>query len=347
MEKENIIKSPSQLINEGEKKSKTFVFLGGPIQGAPKWRAIFEEEIIPEVTWISPERETFNSQGLSQEDWEGQVDWETKGIAVSDIILFWIPQPEKDILGRDYAQTTRMEVLECLKGKKNIVIGVEEGVHARRYLVKKCKDYGIQVYNTLEEVMDETKRMIKERKDKIFFTSDTHFSSERTLILSKRPFRNTEEMDWEMIRNWNKVVTPGSIVYHLGDFGNYEILKYLNGNIHLVLGNYEEKERLDLGISMREFSELLKRKGFSEVITASFYNPLKTWMAHEPLKAKGLRSIGSKYCLFGHIHGRQRIKEFGIDVGVDSNNYTPMSEEDVQFYLEALEKGYYDEEVFS
>ena len=30
---------------------------------------------------------------------------------------------------------------------------------------------------------------------KIWFTSDTHFSSERTLELSKRPFKSVEEMD--------------------------------------------------------------------------------------------------------------------------------------------------------
>ena len=41
---------------------------------------------------------------------------------------------------------------------------------------------------------------------KIWFTSDTHFSSERTLELSKRPFRSVEEMDKILIENWNSVV---------------------------------------------------------------------------------------------------------------------------------------------
>ena len=51
--------------------------------------------------------------------------------------------------------------------------------------------------------------------------------------------------------------------------------------------------------------------------------------------------------LFGHIHGRQKVKPWeGLDVGVDSNNFTPCSIQDIEFYRNALEKGYYDEEVW-
>ena len=55
---------------------------------------------------------------------------------------------------------------------------------------------------------------------KIWFTSDTHFSSERTLELSKRPFKSVEEMDKILIENWNSVVGQNDTVYHIGDFGN-------------------------------------------------------------------------------------------------------------------------------
>ena len=39
---------------------------------------------------------------------------------------------------------------------------------------------------------------------KWFATSDTHFGAERTLELSRRPFRNVGEMDLTLISNWNK-----------------------------------------------------------------------------------------------------------------------------------------------
>ena len=338
----NFISSPNPLI-KGVRKSETFVFLAGPIQGASKWRELVSE--IPEVTWISPEREYVPDTGLSSIEWEKQVDWETSGLRVSDVVIFWIPKPEKEISGRDYAQTTRMELLECLSRKKNLIVGIDPSIHARRYMIKKCKDYGLGVvHETLDGVIEELKSFLKNRKDGVFFTSDTHFSSPRTLELSKRPFKDINDMNLSLIERWNSVVTPNSTVYHLGDFGDYNILKYLNGNIRLVLGNYEIKEREDLDLSPSKYIEWLKEKGFTTVSDSSYYKPLYTWMAHEPLKVKG---YGSKYSLFGHIHGRQRVKKFGIDVGVDGNNYYPMSEKDVKFYLDAIDKGYYDDEVFS
>ena len=63
----------------------------------------------------------------------------------------------------------------------------------------------------------------------IYFTSDTHFGSQRTLELSKRPFANVGEMDFALMTNWNKTVSQEDVVYHLGDFGNYNMAQYLNG----------------------------------------------------------------------------------------------------------------------
>ena len=77
----------------------------------------------------------------------------------------------------------------------------------------------------------------------IWFTSDTHFGSQGTLKLSKRPFESVEEMDKAMIENWNEVVDKNDIIFHLGDFGNYEVVNKLNGNIVLILGNYEEIDK--------------------------------------------------------------------------------------------------------
>ena len=41
-----------------------------------------------------------------------------------------------------------------------------------------------------------------------------------------------------------------------------------------------------------------------------------------------------------------KVKKFGIDVGVDANNYEPMSLADVRFYINAIDKGYYDDDVW-
>ena len=54
-------------------------------------------------------------------------------------------------------------------------------------------------------------------------------------------------MNEALITNWNNVVKPNDTVFHLGDFafgGSYiwnNVLSRLNGNIHLILGNHDEK----------------------------------------------------------------------------------------------------------
>lgn len=113
-------------------------------------------------------------------------------------------------------------------------------------MIEKAKAYGIKnVYSSLDECISELKKEISNRESssREFFTSDTHFGAERTLELSKRPFMNVEDMDWTMVERWNTKVPPKAIVWHLGDFGDRSYLKYLNGDIRLVCGNYEIKEK--------------------------------------------------------------------------------------------------------
>lgn len=178
----------------------------------------------------------------------------------------------------------------------------------------------------------------------IYFTSDTHFGQERTLVLSKRPFVNVEEMDRTIINNWNTIVKDDDIVFHLGDFGNYETVKQLNGTIFLILGNYERKD-IEEGKITLDYLEHIGIQVIPDNEQITHYIPeteekICMQLQHEPSKCDK-----NVFNLFGHIHGRQMIKKFGLDVGVDCHHFKPISIEDVLFYKEAIEK-YYDEEVF-
>ena len=179
----------------------------------------------------------------------------------------------------------------------------------------------------------------------IYFTSDTHFGSQRTLELSKRPFTSVEEMDRVMIDNWNSVVGKDDIVYHLGDFGNYDIIKQLNGMVVLIYGNYEVDDS-------KKNPEL-----YSELISKGFHNVLD-WedeqydfeingnlicMAHKPTAI--MDTDTDKIHLFGHIHKLQMVKKRGLNVGVDCHNFTPIDLDTVIFYHNAIQK-YYDKDVF-
>lgn len=358
MSKRVVINSPDSLLPGGEKKENIYVFLAGPIQDAPEWQK--EMPVIPGITWLNPRRMVIDRKTF---DWNNQVKWETEALRIADYILFWVPLPEKGYSslpeGRDYAQTTRMELLENLvrRGGKNIILGIEEGVHAKRYMEYKYKQYACRdICSSLSDCIDVLRSMICTRPDKVFFTSDTHFGSSRALEYSRRPFTDTYDMDWAMIERWNSKVSVGSKVYHLGDFGDYDKLKYLNGRVTLILGNYERSEKERLGLDMLDYSNYLKEKGFEDVIFSTSEDKVKcpdltpVILGHEPLKVLDEinKSSGEyKYGLFGHIHGRQKVKPFGLDVGVDANDFAPISRKEAGFYINAIDKGFYDQEVYS
>lgn len=175
----------------------------------------------------------------------------------------------------------------------------------------------------------------------IYFTSDTHFNQERTLRLSKRPFKTIDEMNEKLIENWNKTVGEDDIVYHLGDFGDYNFAKKLNGKIILVKGNYERHDMIP--------SIILKHKyGFSEVynyIDNEYINGYYISMVHEPSRLKDMEISDKKINLFGHIHKLQMAKRCGLNVGSDCHNFTPVSFDDMLFWHNAI-VNYYNDEVF-
>ena len=189
---------------------------------------------------------------------------------------------------------------------------------------------------------------------KVWFTSDTHFGSQRTLELSRRPFKNVEEMDKALIENWNSIVNEKDIVYHIGDFGNYDIVKKLNGKIRLVAGNYECSDANgDYEIMRRKLID----KGFNGVTfnRLNFVTEDNVYymLHHKPSDRNHLpeidwdcvRNDNEVFSLFGHIHKLQMVKRFGLNVGVDCHNFKPIDLETVKFYRNAI-LNHYDEDVF-
>lgn len=170
----------------------------------------------------------------------------------------------------------------------------------------------------------------------IQFTSDTHFDSERALHLSKRPFTSTQHMNECIINNQNSVITKNDIVYHLGDFGNFDYIKYLNGKIkYFIAGNYDK----DIKTKLYSFNNCYLLKNEYNLVFDNFIFSL----IHEPSNIKS--NIKDVFYLFGHIHKLQMIKRNGLNVGIDCHNYTPISLETVLFYKTAIEK-HYDHNVF-
>lgn len=339
MEKHLICCPSRDVIKNSNKKWK--VFLAGPIQGAPEWQHSIEE--IKNVIFYSPRRKNYNNF-----NYEEQINWERDYMNYSDVILFWIPEEEEHVEGRSYAQTTRTEFGEYLALGKKIIFGCYKDFPGKKYFASKLKEYKLdtEVHSSLNECLVELKNYINdcEKTPQTWFTSDTHFSDPRALELSRRPFKSVEEMDKIMIRNWNDNVKPCDTIYHLGDFAKEpeKIVPWLNGNITLIYGNYERDGKYKVDNSMF-------KKVFKESVIINVGNK-KYGLCHEPLRGKMLMSKHPDLygIMFGHIHGRSKVKTFNaVDVGVDGWFYRPMSIDDCNFFINAVHKGYYDKEVWA
>lgn len=186
-----------------------------------------------------------------------------------------------------------------------------------------------------------------------YFTSDEHYGSARTLKLSKRPFKSVSDMDEVLVSLFNETVEEYDEIWHLGDFGDFENLQYLPGFHYLVLGNYEMEEcKKKFKGEFDKYREYLMMEiGFVDVFMDKKYlkvnDELMFKLIHEPSKHDDIlvNNELQVFNLFGHIHGRQMIRRYGIDVGVDAHHFRPISLNRVLFYKEAIEK-HYDSEVF-
>lgn len=170
-----------------------------------------------------------------------------------------------------------------------------------------------------------------------FFTSDTHFSHANIIRFCHRPFKDVDQMNEALIANWNRVVEPDDTVFHLGDFclgGSAEwnnILNRLNGKIYLIIGNHDRKN-IRQGY-MNKFEDVVMQLRI-EVGKRSIY------LNHYPFLSYG-GAYRDVWQLFGHVHTSPNstgldTSRLGMllptqyDVGVDNNNYTPVSYEQVR-----------------
>lgn len=167
-----------------------------------------------------------------------------------------------------------------------------------------------------------------------FFTSDTHFGHGNVIRHAGRPFADADEMDAAMITNWNAAVTPSDRVYHLGDFSFHkaertaEIIRSLNGQIHLIRGNHDRV--LDglrhLFASFQDYKEIK--------VTLASGETQRVVMLHYALRVWN-RSHHGAWHLYGHSHGTLPDDPFArsMDVGVDPNGFVPLSVEQIAEHM--------------
>ena len=152
---------------------------------------------------------------------------------------------------------------------------------------------------------------------KVFFTSDTHFNHGNIIRFCDRPFKDVEMMNETIIAKWTK------------------ILDRLNGKIYLIMGNHDLKNIRQGFISRFEHVAMQMH---IEVGKQRIY------LNHYPFPCLG-GAYKDVWQLFGHVHTRKnntgidagRLQDLyptQYDVGVDNNNFTPVSFEQVKRIIE-------------
>jgi len=161
----------------------------------------------------------------------------------------------------------------------------------------------------------------------IWFTSDTHFFHEKILTAGAgRPFLGLEEMHETLIDNWNNTIAKNDIIYFLGDLSlgktkpTTELIKRLNGKKHWILGNHdspntEQKNSFEF---VKDYY-VLKYENHRYVL---FHYPIFSWEGKDKAYIH----------LHGHCHGENNSRSdrlyydnLKFDVGVDNNNFFPIS----------------------
>jgi calcineurin-like phosphoesterase family protein len=195
-------------------------------------------------------------------------------------------------------------------------------------------------------------KIILEKQQKIYFSSDSHYSHRNICSATSnweagrgtRKFNSLNEMNDRLVYELNAALGPDDILVHLGDwsFGGIEsVAEFRNRinckTIHLFLGNHDHhiannKEgvaELFTTVNKLETLDLRVPQG-KETKKYTFeccHFPIASW-----------DGLGKGYQhLHGHVHlpGHLKIHQGrAMDVGVDGNNYKPYSLNDI---LKALE----------
>lgn len=171
--------------------------------------------------------------------------------------------------------------------------------------------------------------------DKLYFSSDSHFGHFNICKYCHRPFESRSQMDSDLIVNWNSVVPEDGVVVHCGDFmlphktSDKEYKKIWDKlnfkTLVLCRGNHD---RIDCGTYVYDDKTV-----FVVDIAKIEVEGIDIMASHYPMLA-----YPADYQVFGHIHTlsdgtcygidgdvNDRLRKTQYDVGVDQNNYTPVS----------------------
>lgn len=153
-----------------------------------------------------------------------------------------------------------------------------------------------------------------------WFTADLHLGHTNIIKYCNRPFSSVEEMDKIIIDNIFSCIKSKDILYVLGDISlNRNITlnflkKLFNSEIKyfLIIGNHDNFPK-DFNVP-----KIIDIKINEQKITLCHY-AMRTWNC----------SCHGAWQLYAHSHGTLKPVGKQWDVGVDNNNFKPLSFEQI------------------
>lgn len=136
-----------------------------------------------------------------------------------------------------------------------------------------------------------------QQKSKRFYISDWHYGHASIISFDNRPFTSLAEMNEALINRWNIVVSPGDIVYVLGDMfwcnssEAIPVLDKLNGQKFLIRGNHD---RCNDGRFLKKFVKVTEYLEIED-------DGRKVVLCHYPIPCFKNHFYGW-YHLYGHVH---------------------------------------------
>jgi calcineurin-like phosphoesterase family protein len=172
-----------------------------------------------------------------------------------------------------------------------------------------------------------------------FFTADHHFGHANIIKYSNRPFDTVQQMDAELIRRWNSVVSHGDMVYYVGDFTlrswreSLDFIRQLNGSIYFMPGSHD-KWMTDRSTPYLALPPHIRFLPALHVLSYSSEAPSIT-LCHYAMRSWD-RSHYASWHLFGHHHGSLPAHGLSFDIGVDCWDFYPVSYKQVSEKMTTL-----------
>ncbi len=201
-------------------------------------------------------------------------------------------------------------------------------------------------------------KIVLEKGQRLFFTSDTHYNHANICSAttnwergdngnSVRDFVSLDAMNKALVDNINDTVGENDILIHLGDwsFGGFESIAAFRNQIncktiHLVLGNHDHHIKNNKDGVREMFASVSEYKYLTVVEPAKSKQAPATKhrfiLSHYPIASWQDMGQGVMH-LHGHVHLPNHLRVGPgkmMDVGVDGNGLVPINLEEVLSIME-------------